>query len=231
MPGNFLPFTIQYSRGIKRCKFAYMVVLKQVIQWMAWAFMAFFSLYLGLITLQYFSLRTDIGFLLAKQDFVTNTAWMVAFYIHISSSILVVLTGPLQFVKAMRRSYLQFHRTLGKVYVGAILALAAPSGLYMAWYANGGTWSQVGFSILSVLWFAFTFMAYRSVRERNITAHRQWMVRSYALSFSAITLRLYVALLSTYTNFDHDFIVVVTAWINWIPNLIVAELIIRRTVK
>lgn len=208
-----------------------MISIRQIVLGILWSAMAFLSVYLGLITFEYFSLRTDIGFLLAKKGFITDKAWMTSFYIHISASILVVFVGPFQFVKALRRRYIQLHRYMGRVYVGAILLLAAPSGLYMAVYANGGIWSQVGFSILSVLWFAFTLLAYLRVREGNITAHRQWMLRSYALAFSAVTLRLYVGLLSQYTELDHDFIVIVTAWINWIPNLLVAEWIIIRTVK
>lgn len=205
--------------------------VKQILQSFLWAILAFLSLYLGIITFAYFSLRTDIGFLLAKQSFITDRAWMAAFYIHISSSILVVLIGPFQFVRKLRTRYPKWHRAMGKIYVGAILFLAAPSGLYMALYANGGIWAQVGFTLLSLLWFSTTFLAYKRVRELKISQHQKWMLRSYALSFSAITLRLYVPIFSLYLGMEHDFVVQITAWVNWIPNLLVAEWIIRRTVK
>lgn len=204
---------------------------KQLFVNFLWAALAFFSLYLGAITFAYLSFRTDIGFLLAKQDFINNKVWMTAFYIHISSSILVVLTGPFQFVKALRNKYLQLHRVLGKIYVGSILFLAAPSGFYMGLFANGGIGAQIGFVLLSFLWFGSTFLAYKSVKEKKISQHKKWMIRSYALSFSAVTLRLYVPLLSLGFGLEHDFVVVITSWINWIPNLLVAEWIIRRMVK
>lgn len=205
--------------------------VKQLFVSFLWAVLAFFSLYLGITTFAYLSFRTDIGFLLAKQDFINNKAWMTAFYIHISSSILVVLTGPFQFVKALRNKYLRLHRVLGKIYVGSILFLAAPSGFYMGLFANGGIGAQIGFVLLSFLWFGFTFLAYKSVKEKKISQHKKWMIRSYALSFSAVTLRLYVPLLSLGFGLEHDFVVVITSWINWIPNLLVAEWIIRRMVK
>lgn len=205
--------------------------VKQLFVSFLWAVLAFFSLYLGITTFAYLSFRTDIGFLLAKQDFINNKAWMTAFYIHISSSILVVLTGPFQFVKALRNKYLQLHRVLGKIYVGSILFLAAPSGFYMGLFANGGIGAQIGFVLLSFLWFGFTFLGYKSVKEKKILQHKKWMIRSYALSFSAVTLRLYVPLLSLGFGLEHDFVVVITSWINWIPNLLVAEWIIRRMVK
>ena len=204
---------------------------KQILQGFLWAILAFFSLYLGTITFAYLSFRTDIGFLLAKQDFINDKAWMTAFYIHISSSILVVLTGPFQFIKVLRNKYLQLHRVFGKIYVGSILFFAAPSGFYMGLFANGGIGAQIGFVLLSFLWFGFTFLAYKSVKEKKISQHKKWMIRSFALSFSAVTLRLYVPLLSLGFGFEHDFVVVITSWINWIPNLLVAEWIIRRMAK
>lgn len=205
--------------------------IKQLLQGFLWAVLAFFSLYLGIITFTYLSFRTDIGFLLAKQDYINDKAWMTAFYIHISSSILVVLTGPFQFVKALRNKFLRLHRVLGKIYVGAILFLAAPSGFYIALYANGGIGAQIGFVLLSFLWFGCTFLAYKNAKEKKILAHKKWMIRSYALSFSAVTLRLYVPLLSLGFGLEHDFVLVVTSWVNWVPNLLVAEWIIRRVAK
>jgi uncharacterized membrane protein len=208
-----------------------MISLRQILVWVLWGLLAFTSVYLGLITFRYFSFQTNIGFLNAKQAFVHNTAWMTAFYIHISSSICVVLAGPFQFVKKLRNKYLNTHRTLGKLYVGAILALAAPSGFYMALYANGGLPAQLGFSVLCILWFGFTLLAYKRVRAGNITAHRKWMIRSYALSFSAVTLRLYTPILSAGFDVDDATVMAICAWINWVPNLLVAEIIITRTVK
>ncbi len=205
--------------------------IKQTIQLLLWMLLAFSSLYLGLITFSYLSFRTDIGFLLAKQDFITDSVWMSMFYIHISSSILVVLTGPVQFLKKIRNKFLLLHRTLGKIYVGAILFLAAPSGFYMGLFANGGIGAQIGFVLLSILWFGFTLSAYKSVKNKKIAEHKKWMIRSYALSFSAVTLRLYVPILSLGFGFEHDFVVVITSWINWIPNLLVAEWIIKRMAK
>jgi uncharacterized membrane protein len=208
-----------------------MISFRQILVGALWGLLAFTSVYLGVITFRYFSLRTDIGFLNAKQAFVHNTAWMTAFYIHISASICVVLAGPFQFLKRLRQKNIQLHRLLGKIYITAILLLAAPSGFYMALFANGGLGAQLGFSVLCVLWFSFTLLAYLRVRAGNITAHRQWMLRSYALSFSAVTLRLYTPILSLGFDLDDATVMAISAWINWVPNLLVAEIIIKRTVK
>ncbi|NJL13851.1 MAG: DUF2306 domain-containing protein [Microscillaceae bacterium] len=191
-----------------------------------WLFLTLLSLLLVYVTLPYFSFRTDINFLLAKRAFIQDRAWMAAFYIHVSSSIVCLITGPWQFVPALRRGkWRKWHRIAGQAYVLSILLFAAPSGFYMALFANGGWGAQLGFGILSVLWIFTTYQAYACIVRGNVAAHRTWMVRSYALTFSAVTLRLWVPVLSLYFEVDHQTTVVATAWLNWIPNLLAGELL------
>lgn len=202
--------------------------MKQIFQTFGWAILAFLCFFLGIKTFEYFSFRTDVNFLLAKQYLVSDVAWMTAFYIHISSAILVILIGPLQFLPFIRRRYTAQHRFMGKVYVSCILFLAAPSGLYMSFFANGGIWASIGFGVLSVLWFVATYRAFYHIRRREVEEHRNWMLRSYALTLSAVMLRVYVPVLSMGFGVDHHFTVVITSWINWIPNLIIVELFFIR---
>ena len=200
--------------------------LHQIFKWALWLAMTGLAGLLFYTTIFYFSFRTDINFLLAKRDYIHDFLWMSAFYIHISGSMICVLSGPFQFVDALRKRYPKFHRQLGKAYVISILFIGGPSGLYMSAFANGGWATKLGFFILSFLWIGSTYMAYRKIIQKNIQSHKNWMIISYALTFSAVTLRLYVWILSSYLFIDHDLIVLLTAWFNWIPNLIIAELII-----
>lgn len=178
------------------------------------------------ITFIYWNFRPDVNFLLTKQHLVNHPIWRPAFYVHIFGGMLAIAIGPLQFIKALRRKNLRLHRTLGKIYAAAIVFIAAPTGLYMAFYANGGIYSSIGFILMSLLWFYTTFMAVNTIRKKQVTEHIQWMVRSYAVTFSAVTLRLWVPALSL-ANFEYAFIIVITAWISWLFNLIVAEIIIK----
>ncbi|EAY29530.1 DUF2306 domain-containing protein [Microscilla marina] len=204
---------------------------------LGWLMIVFWSIVVFLNVLDYFSFRTDVEFLLWKGNLVQNLTWMASFYVHITSSIICLVTGPFQFVPRLRHRYPKLHRKVGKAYVFTILFLAAPSGLYMAFFANGGFWAQLAFFILAWLWFITTFLALQTAIKRDFVAHRKWMVRSYALVFSAVTLRLYMPLL-TYgigqfglPTMDPELAVVVTSWINWVPNLLIAELLLRLAPK
>jgi uncharacterized membrane protein len=198
---------------------------------LAWLGMTAACCILFYTTAAYFSFCTDCNFLLAKQALIENGFWMTAFYIHITGGMLALVTGPLQFVPAFRNRFLHVHRFLGKVYLGAILFVAGPSGLFMAFYAEGGLMGSIGFTLMALLWLGTTWMAYETIRKRDIAGHRAWMTRSFALTFAAITLRIWVPVASDYLHLDPGFIETSSAWISWIPNLIVAELLLRLTAK
>lgn len=193
------------------------------IQFSIWLLMAMLALILFGVTSSYLSFRPDVNFLLVKQDIVNDPIWRPAFYVHVISGMLVILVGPFQFLKSFRNKFLNWHRLGGKIYAYSILLLAAPTGLIMAFYAEGGLWSTVAFSIMSILWFVTTLMAVIKIKQRKIEEHKMWMMRSYALSFAAVTLRLLVPLFSLFIFDNEDLITVSTAWLSWMLNLLVAE--------
>jgi len=189
------------------------------------------SLLLFGMTFIYWNFRPDINFLLTKQDVVFNPVWRSAFYIHIFGGMLAIALGPFQFIKFLRRQYPLIHHVMGKIYVASILFIAAPSGFLMAFYANGGFAASIGFMLMSILWFYTTFMALNTVRKRKFEEHGKWMVRSYAMTFSAVTLRLWVPFLSLVVGMEELRIIIITAWISWLFNLLGAEVILKMKLK
>ena len=65
----------------------------------------------------------------------------------------------------------------------------------MSWFSSVGLLGFFGFGSLAVLWVAFTLTAYRAIRRRDVASHRAWMMRSFALTYAAPTLRLWLVLL------------------------------------
>lgn len=189
----------------------------------------FFSFEMFTIVYPYFTFRYDIDFLLTKQTILHVDIWRIAFYAHISSSLFVLLFGIFQFVKPILIKYSKVHHLLGKVYIILVLFISAPSGLIMAFYANGGIWAKISFVIVSILWWYFTFIAYRSVVKKDFYKHLINMYRSYALTLSAITLRTYVFFLPGFMNLHGKEMYVFMSWLSWIPNLLIVEILIRRS--
>jgi Predicted membrane protein (DUF2306) len=85
--------------------------------------------------------------------------------------------------------------------------------------------------VLAVLWIYFTAMALVKAKQKNFKAHRNYMIRSYALTLSAITLRAWkYGITNTMTLPPMD-VYRVVAWLGWLGNLAIAEWLIFRQKK
>jgi Predicted membrane protein (DUF2306) len=90
--------------------------------------------------------------------------------------------------------------------------------------------ASVGFLVLGALWVGTTARGYFLIRRRQLRRHREWMIRSYALTCAAITLRIYLPVLSIAgLPLANGYPLV--AWICWVPNIIFAESIVRFGIK
>lgn len=175
----------------------------------------------------YLFLHGTFGLLSTKSDNLLNDKiWQLAFYTHISLGGIALLIGWTQFITRLRTRKIKIHRTVGKIYVLAVLC-SALSGFYIALFATGGLIPSAGFACLATIWFYSTLQAYLFIRRRDIDSHQQMMIYSYAACFAAVTLRLYLPLLQLgFGNFLTAYSIV--AWLCWIPNLIVAYFIVRK---
>jgi uncharacterized membrane protein len=147
--------------------------------------------------------------------------------LHIAGGIGALLAGPWQFSQKLRARALNFHRWLGRFYLLEV-ALGSVAGFAMATVSEQGWPTHFGFGILAVLWFFTGLQAYRMIRSGNVEAHRQWMIRNFALTLAAVTLRQYLPLMlfALHWPFSRSYITV--SWLCWIPNVLVAEWMVRR---
>jgi uncharacterized membrane protein len=190
-------------------------------------FSIFFVL-MARIILQYVPVRTDVAFLQIKQEYIHITPWLIAFYIHVFTSMFVLAAGFTQFSAGILSRYKVVHRIIGKCYILIVLFVSGPASFIMALLANGGLTARIAFTGLSVLWMYSTFKAWQAVRVGNYDLHRDWMYRSYALTLSAITLRGWKWLIVLLFHLHPMDTYRIVAWLGFVPNLLVAEWIIRR---
>jgi hypothetical protein len=193
--------------------------------------LAFFSFLMLRIIYVYIPMQTDVAFLQLKQSYIHITEWRAAFFVHVFSSLFVLLAGFTQFSKWLLLNRPRLHRVIGYSYVINVLMITGPAGLLMSFYANGGISSRIAFVMLSVLWILFTGIALYKAVKRKFKAHRIYMIRSYALTLSAVTLRIWKVLLAYFTGLPPMDRYRIIAWLGWTLNLLVAELIIYYYIK
>ena len=104
---------------------------------------------------------------------------------HTLAGILALLIGPINFSSRIRNRYPKFHRVLGRLYVVSV-SLGAATGVALAAGRPGfpGTCGQ------AAAWIVCTTAAFLTARNRQIVQHRQWMARSYAVTFTFVSSRV-----------------------------------------
>lgn len=197
---------------------------------LVWVLMALLAIAIGFYPAMYLFVDKNFGLLSSKPgSLLESLPWNIAFYTHIVLGGIALLTGWVQFSKRIRNRYLSLHRQLGKVYVVAVF-MSASAGFYIAMFATGGIIAITGFASLAIIWFYSTSKAYIYIRKQQVARHRELMIYSYAACFAAVTLRLWLPSLMAITgDFTTSYLIV--SWLCWVPNLIVARLIVNRSYR
>ena len=205
---------------------------KFILKFLQVAIVAGILAFIGLMltkVLPYLSFKPGINFLTTKSDETNyNPVFRAGFYVHITSSCWVMMSGLLQFFPALFRRNRSWHQWLGKLYVASILMLAAPSGLVLAAFANGGLVAKVGFTLQCFVWWLATWQAYQMARQRQWQPHTEWMLRSYAVTLAAMSLRLESYLLYYYCGTKPIETYLTVTWLSWTGNLLLIEVLIQQ---
>lgn len=195
-----------------------------------WVIGALVAILVGL-GISYNALEININnspFLDGKKTFLTGEEytwfWPVVL-VHSIPSCLVLFIGLIQLMRKSKSGAI--HKKLGRAYAALIVFVSAPSGLVLGYFAYGGASAQISFYLLSSLWAVFTFKAWQLAIKGSFELHRQYMWRSFALSLSAISLRLYSYFFVIFFQYQGIDAYVWLTWLSWVPNLLMIELYIR----
>jgi uncharacterized membrane protein len=104
---------------------------------------------------------------------------------HTLAGMIALVAGPLQFSSRFRLSHLKFHRVLGRIYVVCVF-VGSFTGIALA----AGRPGLPGTSMQAAAWMVCTTAAFITARNRQIVQHRQWMARSYAVTFTFVSSRV-----------------------------------------
>jgi len=199
-------------------------MLKKIL----WVLFGFFSITIGLYPFAYL-FPTGIqesGLLQTKSiEILSHSMWQLGFNLHIFCGGFALLIGWLQFVPSLRKKYLNVHRTIGQAYV-ILVFLSGVSAGYIVMNASGGDSAFWGFAALAIVWLATTLIAYLAILKGNINKHQNFMILSYAACWGAVTLRIWLPLLTVYFG-DFNKAYDIVAWLSWVPNLLIGLWIIK----
>ena len=185
-----------------------------------WFMLALFALVNAMGALRY--LLPHVPFPVEMENFSQRR---LALSLHALGGAIALLAGPLQFVSRFRESNWNRHRLLGWIYCSAVL-LGWCASLWIAPHSQTGWIASVGFLALGAAWIVATALALRFILRGNAVRHQRWMIRSFALTAAAITLRMYLPLIFVF-HWPFAIAYPAIAWLCWIPNALTVEVYLR----
>lgn len=145
------------------------------------------------------------------------------FIAHVTAAPIGLVLGCFQFHKGLRTRFPAFHRWSGRLYAVAIL-VAGLSGLTLGIViAPERPFTGSGFAVLSVVWLVLVTGGVRAAREGRFDRHCLWMIYTFALTASSVTLRLQLLVAGLF-GYDYEAASGFLAWTCWPINLGIAYL-------
>ncbi|MGW1175628.1 DUF2306 domain-containing protein [Kitasatospora sp. NPDC002543] len=181
------------------------------------AVMTVLSLLIVAVSAKYLSFDSSTFF---ENQRATYLSHRLPLYVHILGAVTALAVGPWQFSRRLRERRPRLHRGIGVTYLLGCL-VGGVGALLMAPVAYGGAVSGLGFACLAVAWLVTGGAGLRAILDGRVADHRRWMVRSFALTFAAVTLRLMLlAVAAAQLDFRTSYTAI--AWLCWVPNLLLA---------
>lgn len=159
-----------------------------------------------------------------RESFRANAA---AVYLHVFAAAFAPVIGLWQLCSRWRQRWPRLHRWLGYAYLVGGVGIGGLAGLWLGWHSHADAATRLAFVLLAVAWLASGAFGYARIRRGDVAGHREWMWRNYALTWGAVMLRLQMGLLIG-CGFTAAEAYPLVAWLAWVPNLAVAEWLVRR---
>ncbi len=142
--------------------------------------------------------------------------------LHAGAGSLALVLGPFQFLPGLRRRRPRVHHLIGRIYVLGCL-LGGLSGLALAIGTTSGPLVTLGFGAMAIAWLYTTLRGIQAAMTGQFEAHRRWMIRSFAVTLAALSLRLFLPLMLV-SGLEFSLAYPLISYACWIPNLFLAEI-------
>lgn len=152
-----------------------------------------------------------------------RAGWLL---LHVASGIVALLVGPFQFWSGLRRRFARLHRAIGRVYLTSI-AVSALAAFVLIHRTEVGRVFATGLLGLAIAWVSTSGLALWAIRIGQVAKHREWMIRSYVVTFGFVTFRLIhdaLIALQIGTSVDRANL---ASWLCWTVPLLAVEILLQ----
>lgn len=157
----------------------------------------------------------------------------LSLFVHVLAGIAFGITGPVQFVRALRQRFGAMHRVLGRIFVlsGTVIGLSGLSILAQV-TSQRTPMVDIARGFFGLVLLIALALAMAAIRNRDFLRHRAWVIRAYAIGMGSGTVALvfiplYIVTGQPPIGLTSDILFVVT----WVVIIAFAEMVIRRSCR
>lgn len=154
--------------------------------------------------------------------FWPRRGWLL---LHVVGGSVALLMGPFQFWTGLRKRHLRVHRWTGRSYLAGV-AVGAAASIQLAFRTEVGWTFGVGLFMLAMAWIVTTGMALAAISRRRINAHRDWMARSYIVTFAFVSFRILFELDVVRALGTAAEVATTVSWVCWVVPLFLFEVVL-----
>ena len=176
------------------------------LQILLWTVTALVIWYVNTSVLRYLNQTREVYGL-----FWPRHGWL---FVHAISGTIALALGPVQFWPGVKEEQPMLHRVLGIAYVAGAIG-GSITAYYLAYHTGFGWLFGAGLCAMATAWITTTGMATIAIYRRMIAQHREWMIRSYVVTFGFIFMRLTTEILDTIDVGTITERLVFASWICW----------------
>lgn len=154
-------------------------------------------------------------------EYAPRRGWLM---LHISGGIVAILTGPVQLWLGLGERGMTWHRRMGIAYMAAV-GVGAIGAYYMAFNTDFGWLFGASLATLATAWTTTTAMAYLAIKKSLVEQHKEWMIRSYVLTFAFVLFRLVQPMLQGFGTITEQ--LAAAGWLCWTIPLLTTELVLQ----
>lgn len=149
--------------------------------------------------------------------------------VHIIPGILFMILGPLQFVRRIRSRYPKVHRWSGRLFVVMGFVIGFTALAMSSLMSIGGAVERAATTLFALIFLFALGKAFLHIRRREITPHREWMIRAFAIGLAVATVRPIVGMFFAFSGLSPQEFFGIAFWIGFTLHLIAAEVWINYT--
>jgi hypothetical protein len=174
--------------------------------------------FVAVAALPYFIRMNEIQF----RQYWPMRGWLL---VHITMGMVALLTGPVQLWIGLKDIYPGLHKNLGFIYMAAVM-LGAVAGYYLAFHTSGGVVFGSGLVGLATAWLTTTGLAFLAIKRHLYDQHKEWMIRSYVVTFAFVTFRAFESVLAA-QGVSLVERIGIASWFCWAVPLLLNELVMQ----